>query len=312
MVEAGLAMHRRTWDPAEIEATIDRELREAGRTLDGRPHTVAHLWPALPGSGVTPVLYGYLAGLDEQRIKPSSHGQHFARYFVERWNRHDDSVCLSDAWDHADHVVISGTDETVAAVEATMGAARVTGYGHRVSFAIVEPDGAPERWADDLATDIVMWHQQGCFSARAVFYAGADPHAFGAALGDAIARAELALDATLDQRQLAHRMQRRGAAEFETTVFGSGLGWVELRDHFDGSLISPHTVTLVPFHGDHLPLGVPPRHTQGVALGVPAHRRAHWAAVATAVGATRVCAPGELQMPPASWPHDGRSNVFFL
>jgi len=227
MVVEGFALHRRTWDPAQILETIEQELALGAQAERSVPGSMAHLWPALPGAGVTPLLYAWLLGVRDLRIKPSSRGHHFARHFVDVWNRHDGDVSLvGDAWAQADHVVVSGTDETIAAVETRVGPDRVTGYGHRVSMAIVEADGHELRWVDDLATDIVMWHQQGCFSVHGVWFGGEDWRPFAAALGDAIAKAERRLGTDFSEAQLAQRVQARGVAEFETELFGPGLGWV--------------------------------------------------------------------------------------
>lgn len=306
MVVEGFAMHRRTWNPRELERAIDDELGSVAVDDCVLPQVMAHLWPALPGAGVTPLLYSWLVGVPEIRVKPSSRGVHFARHFVDVWRRHDDAVELvdGDQWTQADHVVVSGTDETIAAVEARVGKDRVTGYGHRISLAIIEADGDELRWVEGLAADIVMWHQQGCFSCRGIWFVGDDSRPFAEALGEAIAAAEVRLGAELTEDQLVHRMQHRGAAEFETEVYGSGLGWVELRDSVDGRWISPHTVVLTTSA-----VGGPGTLIQGIAIGASSGRFAHWSKVAGELGATRVCRPGELQAPPAAWPHDGHPNV---
>ncbi len=301
MVREGFELHRRTWDVATVERTIAEELAKFDDPQF--PSSIAHLWPALPGAGVTPVLYSRAVGIENILVKPSSRGVHFARAFEKVWRRHDDALRLGDDWRAADRVVVSGSDETVEAVTAVRRGAAVTGYGHRMSVAFVAGDHAP--WVAGLATDIVMWHQRGCFSCSAVYCGdGVDVAALGRDLGAAIADAERRLAAELDTAQLAARAQRRGVAELETEVWGDGLGWVELRERWDGESIAPHAVALVP----RLP-GEAPVALQGVAIGAPPSAVRDLERHARNLGATLTCSPGELQAPPASWPHDGGPNV---
>ena len=244
MVELGFELHAETWnvDAALEGLESDSERYEGPRTTD---RSIAHLWPALPGAGVAPVLQGYLLGVREQWVKPSRDGREFGRRFVEICREYDDdSFRLCDReWDEADHVVVSGADETIAQVIERVGRERTVGYGHRVSAAFVGGEGAVEH-VGQLARDVVLWHQLGCFSARAVFLVGGKANEFGPALASAIATAERDLDAlTQSDAELASRAQQLGLAEFETDVWRAEFGWVELRDSWSGDWLAPHAVT---------------------------------------------------------------------
>jgi len=317
MARAGLELHRQTWNGAEIAETAERELADAGSREPVR--SAAHLWPTVPGVGVTPVLYGHVSGVAHQWVRPSRRAPAFARHFVAVWRDVlGDSLGLIEPggpFDHPEMVIISGSDDAVRAVDATF-SGRVVGYGHRVSFATIVDDGLARRWCDGLATDVVMWHQRGCFSARAVVFCGSvvAADAFGAALGEALARRERELDATtLSESEAAMRAQARGVAEFAGRIYGDGVGWVETsHEPFRGEWQAPHVVTLHRIDAvDALDaaVDVPRAQLQGAALGCDDARFADLAETLTQLGVTRVCRPGELQRPPASWPHDGRPNT---
>ena len=345
MVREGFSLHRQTWTADDLDQALRAELSGLGgaaalehfvedpagcRVRLERPKSVVHIWPALPGAGLTPVLFGALVGAS-QWIRPSSRGRNFARQVADVWQQaagkgapEINLLAPDDDWTFGEVIVISGSDETVSEVRrrarVAAGARRtvVTGYGHRVSFAVVVDDEKldVDEVAARLATDTVLWHQTGCFSPRAVVFCGSKRRLeiFGKALGDAIGRAEQRLGATeLDRGQLAGRAQTRGVAEFTTTVWGDGIGWVQKIDGpFSGERIAAHTLGLHRIESiDELAeeVEVPSTQLQGVALQAPDAGFERWAAALAELGATRVCRPGRLQAPPAGWPHDGRPNV---
>lgn len=250
-----------------------------------------------------------------------------------------------------DAVVVSGSDETVRRVadrvrqlergEPPARRVTVSGYGDRISLAVVPPadawridDGAARSThARQIARDIVMWHQAGCFSVQAVLVCGDDARqqAWADAIGREITDWEERWSADLDdERALAARADRQGLAEFRGTrrpKDGSGFGFAEL---VDGpvrreSLISsvPHVVPVHRTDGEPEQLvdaiDIQPRHLQGAAVvGWSAHadhaqdghdEMARWVEAVRRVGATRICGSGELQRPSAGWLHDGALNV---
>ena len=347
MARAGVAMHfGHTWKLDALVAALDDELGGGGglAALDtfhhGRrlvaPATIGHLWPALPGAGVTPTLVGALLGAS-QVIKPSQRGASFGLFFSNVWQEVTGgalslevaaSGALDGSWRALDRVLISGSDETIAEVTRWLGEStgrsrrRVMGYGHRVSFGVVVDDETPQTItsAAALATDVVMWRQLGCFSARAVIFCGSEARAqeFAAHLATEIHRAVTTLGArALTVEELAERAQARGVAEFTGELFGeeSAPGWVhKTSEPWRGQAPSVMSVTLHRLDTiealDHT-VEVPAHQLQGACLfhgGRGAPRR-QWCDVLARLGVTRICAPGRLQAPPPTWWHDGMPNA---
>ncbi len=323
MAREGLARHFETWNVDRLAASLEAELLAVERSRDlrlVRPQRIHHIWPALPGAGITPVLVGMLLGIDQQ-IRPSRRGIHFARRVADAapWGL----IEADERWDDADVIVVSGTDETVAEIRRRMGRrGRVVGYGHRVSLAVVVdgPDVDLEGVAGGIGDDVVMWHQQGCFSVRAVLFCGDDGRRreFCELLADEIEVRERRWDAEdIDDGELASRAQAIGVAELEGDVYCDGIGYVRPVDRaFDGRREAIHSVTVHDVDGPNevdeiIDLG--PANLQGVALGGAwKKRRTEWLEALGDVGATRICGPGDLQRPPADWWHDGRPNGLSL
>ncbi len=319
MVEAGLDLHAVTWNADDILRAYQAEIAAEGydHPPPNVPEDVLHIWPKLPGAGVTPVFYGLALDVPVQRIRASSRGGHFAEVFTSIAARHAPRRVVLDEVAAIDGsvIVVSGSDETVAAVGLEMsnagGTGRLIGYGHRVSFAVVE-GGA--KVADRVAQDVVMWHQYGCFSCRAVTVVGdqADADRFAIELARSIAHWEREWDATeLDDATFGQRAQALGLAEFSGPVFRAEIGWVERRKGLpDGAWIAPHVVCV--HHAatiDDVQYALPRNQMQGIALAGSGRFLGAMQDRAESLGATRVCRVGELQAPPASWPHDGRPNV---
>lgn len=346
MARAGLRLHQKTWQIDVLCRGVEAEITALGglAALEGeaselvivKPKIIAHIWPALPGAGLVPVLYGALLGVD-QWIRPSRRGRHFADFILANWPRDPVLNTLElptphDAWHRADVVVVSGSDDTIAQVDRLVrerfeevrseiprrSMPVVTGYGHRTSFAVVvDGEGIDlTQLATDIARDAVMWHQRGCFSPLAVVFCGesSSMDLFAAELGRAIECVEHEWQAAkLSPAEAARRAQARGVAEFTTQTWGNGTGWVQLaQGPHRGIPTSPHTLTLhrVSSLGELIDaIDIPPHQIQGVALAAPADEYSDWAHALAHAGATRICAPGDLQAPPADWPHDGRPNI---
>lgn len=368
LARAGIADHLETWDSRAIARAVAWEIdrgEDSSRSLERiwrPPDSVAHLWPALPGAGVTPVLFGGAVGAN-QWIRPSRRCAHFADWFERCWQQVDVEDWpsiemmspeetgveeLSEAVGSGlQAVVVSGNDDTVAQVRSDVHdwsneradqRVTVTGYGHRLSFAVVPPaeamlsgaDIGVESAAERIARDVVMWHQSGCFSVRAVFVAGGEERrdVWAEAIGEAIVGWENHWDAEpTDAAALDARAARKGLADFEGTrrpAESDGFGFADICDA-SWSLPSdepdvPHVVEVYSIPAEPAGLAeaidVPARHLQAGALaGLPVYSEwgskhlRRWIGALTDLGLTRVAPIGELQRPPAGWLHDGMSNV---
>lgn len=343
---AGFALHKQTWDIDLLTASLQAELspfgglaaldRPASTTLGTRrvvgPNKLLHIWPALPGAGITPVLSGWLLGA-QQIIRASSRGSYFATHALDTWRAIAPQAASAlefeapgTGWQQADVVVISGSDETVAAVRGFLnnpphrGRPTVIGFGHRVSAAVVidSPDAPHDVWAAGIARDIVQWHQQGCFSTRAIIFCGSRHRARELAqlLADALRDLERTLGQPRDPALLARRAQARGVAEFTGEVFGEPSGsWVQLtQSAWTGEAIAPQCVGMhIVDQLEKIPaiISVLPHQLQGVSLASTSRGpiRANLIDLLARVGFTRICEPGQQQAPPASWLHDGAPNI---
>ncbi len=322
MVRTGLGMHRESWDVDSIATSLQAELRALEASKGHRvvwPKRVHHIWPALPGAGLTPLLVGMLLGL-EQVVHCSRRGLFFSRQLAHHapWELLEDD----DSWKEADLVVVSGSDETLDSVRREVEPqGRVVGYGHRVSMAVVV-DGSKEgldlqQEAQAIASDVVMWHQKGCFSVRAVLFCGREERCreFAEVLAQAIADGERRWDARgVGDAELANRAQALGVAEMGGEVFVEGVGYVRIVDEpFDGSREAIHSVTVHSVEGPERvreALSLATGHVQGVSLSVAdEEQRGPWIEALSRAGATRICKAGRLQTPPAVWWHDGRPNA---
>lgn len=320
MVRAGLAMHRESWDVEAMAAAVEDELQMVRRSERHRlvwPGSVHHIWPALPGAGMAPVLVGMLLGV-EQAVRPSRRALNFARRAARDapWR-----LMEPDAdWADAELVVASGSDETVASVRREMsGRGRVIGYGHRSSVAVVVdgPDVDPGAAAADVAADVVMWHQRGCFSVRAVLFCGGSDRrrVFCEQLAAKIADCEQRWDgADVGDAELAARAQALGIAELQGPVWCRGVGYVrEEEQPFSDNREAIHSVTVHPIEGPEAVesmIDVSTTGIQGVAMaGDWRSNRQQWQKALGRIGATRIAPAGTLQSPPAHWWHDGRANA---
>ena len=321
MTHAGLAMHRKSWDVETIAQGLEEELSAVQTSAVHRlvwPSSVHHIWPALPGAGLTPVLVAMLLDIP-QAIRPSSRGTAFAQQVKDIGG--PPLVEPGENWRDTDLVVVSGTDETLQQIRQMMsGRGRVVGYGHRVSFALVVDD-KPESVdvatiADALATDVVMWRQSGCFSVRAVLFCGSKERrrAFCRNLARAIGRREREWGADdAPDVLLQARAQALGVAQMRGEVFCEGIGFVRCEDApFTGRQEAINSVTVHSVDDvDALQqvVDIAAHQIQGVALAGAWRTEANaWIDTLARLGATRIAEPGTMQCPSARWWHDGRPN----
>ena len=229
----------------------------------------------------------------------------------------------------ADCVVVNGSDAAVAAIAGRRSPASPTvTYGHRFSAAIVGPgatSGATlHRVARGLARDVALWDQLGCLSPVAAWVA--DPDA-GAAdrVADAVAEALAEAEGRWPRGALAEPGEAaRLAAARDTAQLRAAAGTpVRLLSGRDGAwaVVREADAEHRTAPGHRFVRVHPARDAAACAAALRPHRR-QLAALAAAgfgaetsrvarllagVGASRICAPGQLQAPPLAWPRDNRS-----
>jgi len=223
-------------------------------------------------------------------------------------------------------VVASGSDQTIGAIRARLRASqRFVGYGHKLSIAVVGTGATREPDLFDLARrlslDVALWDQLGCLSPLAIYVVGVDSDQAAATLGRALAEAlgvreqemprgevDRATVATI--RQARDEADMRAADGRRVRVHASeGSAWtvvVEDEAVFRGSpghrFVRVHPVPDL----DGLSAALRPIGRHLSAAAVAGFDTETPEGVLTAHGASRLCAPGSLQAPAVSWPHDGR------
>jgi hypothetical protein len=228
-------------------------------------------------------------------------------------------------------VVATGSDATVQAVAARVGAPRrFVGYGHRLSVAALgaglSSAGTLDPVAARLALDVALWDQLGCLSPVAVY-------AVGEPLADAVAESLARALAMLEQElprglvppdasaAIAHERadaELRGAAGRRVALHGGvGSTWTVVREADERPRPAPlhRFVRVHPVDGvDGLLAALAPlsAHLAGVAVEGFGAETPHLARELAWLGASRVCRTGTLQAPPLGWHHDGQGVLSVL
>ena len=201
-----------------------------------------------------------------------------------------------------DAVLAFGDDASVAAIREQNRNATVVGYGHKFSVAFVTGD--PAVVAGALAMDLVRYDGRGCMAPVAVFCTS-DPVALGAAVADALRRAELRWPrGSVDPSMGPEWRRRMGLARIVGEAW-SGSEWavtVTPATHFRPVAL-PRMASIHPVSGRdelvaRLAAWTPWLSTMGTdAEGVDVP------------GVHRVCRLGWMQAPIIPRHHDGRSML---
>lgn len=224
-------------------------------------------------------------------------------------------------------VVATGSGETIAEVERYLEPQqRRILYGHRVSIAAIDlkqrSEAMQTELVDNLATDIALWDQLGCLSPIAFYLVGGTEgaaKAFAEALGAALSAAQERWPRGAVSPETASEIAReRSEAEMRsalgrgTRVIASpGTQWtVVLEDDTDLRPAPLHRfIRLVPVADRERLLGaleLLAPHLAGVALAGFEADREHLIRQLFELGASRICAPGRLQLPPLDWRRDNQ------
>jgi hypothetical protein len=274
-------------------------------------------------SGIVALLWAYL-GSAEVDLLPSASDTWtagFARLLRSRDGDGavrvlaKDDVVLGDFVPDHSAVVVYGSDATVEVYRTLLAGTAVPllGYGSKTSFAVHDRDGWDDGDTDRHFTDLVAADGLGCLN-PVVLYVPRITAAVRAgleALSDRIAehyRGDAA--AAVQQREF----------RVENVVSGCATGTVgrfAVRDRGPaGSFPATRgygTCHVVEVDGPQDVVaewsGVP-GWVSSVTLGSP--DPAVWVDALTALGPSRITAPGQAQRPPLTWAHDNRRNLLPL
>jgi hypothetical protein len=237
----------------------------------------------------------------------------------------EDAECARAACE-ADCVVAIGSDASVGRVrDLAAGAERFVAHGHRLSVCALGHEAlatsAVAKWAERIALDIALWDQLGCLSPVAIYAVNGDSGATSR-LAEALARALEDAEALLPRgavpasalalasNELAEAELRAAGGAAVEVFRGSGSRYAVVREA-DAEWRPAPLHRFVRVHpvadAQQLAAALTPlaRHLAAVACtGFGRDERAV-AERLLALGASRVCRPGELQSPPLAWPRDG-------
>ena len=236
----------------------------------------------------------------------------------------------------ADVAVVYGSDQTVASVEARVGAGtRFVGYHHRegvgvVGAGVLGSEDSAARCAGEVARAAAFFDQRGCVSPRVVYVEDSPlatgPATFSRLLASALDRLEAALPSgDLDRTERSGVHQLRGTAEMLSAgleggprdtwlAHGGAAPWTVVYDPdraLETSCVG-RTIVVRPFRGlgDLIamlePIG---RHLQTVGVAGLGNRLVEVAVSVGRIGASRVTSFAAVPFPSPWWHHDGRGPL---
>lgn len=235
---------------------------------------------------------------------------------------------LDAALQQCDAVIVYGTDETVTTIKRrTPAKVRVIERGHRFSVTIVADEFADERTAELLALDVARFDQRGCLSPQVCFVitgreARDKGRDFGLKVAEALRRISVELPPNLRESEKVSMTQFRLTCEMlgATVLAASDASWTvviwdggrEMGDGWRKAACSIRVIHIVAVSSLEeavntlKPLG---KYLQGIAVAAD-ERQAEWLAEKFGqMGASRICAVGQLQIPPMEWSQDGKHLI---
>jgi hypothetical protein len=231
----------------------------------------------------------------------------------------------------AECVTATGSDETLAAIRAKLAAkVRFLGYGHRVSFGYVASGAlsgfGAKKVVQRAATDIVAWDQLGCLSPHVLYVEHGGVVAaeqFAELLAAELARREdteprggLTVEqaATIASRRAFYEVRAAHTPETRLWRSENSTAWTvvyEADANFQTSCLNRFIYVKGTPDLDETLRGADSIRGKVSTVGLAApddaalelvRRFARW-------GVTRVCPLGQMQNPPLTWRHDGRSAL---
>ncbi len=248
---------------------------------------------------------------------------------IAEWKGGTD-ILDSAAFAEADCVSATGSDETLEAVRNKLPVkTRFVGYGTRVSFGFITREALvrdTKGLAKIAAHDVAAWDQQGCLSPHVIYVESGGkvaPELFAQRLSEELdaleehqPRAQLttAEAAAISTRRAFYEVRAAHSPETQMWASSNSTAWTvifESDPRFQMSCLNrfvyvkpvadlTQTLQAAEMVRDKVStVGLAAIASQTNELAV---QLAHW-------GVTRICPLGEMQRPPLTWRHDGRSPL---
>ncbi len=270
------------------------------------PRLITHIFS---GNVPNPAIVSFILGMLVKSAnlgKVSSEDEGFLDIYLESlkaWDRRlaganfllapKDKQSTLRAIQRSNLVIAYGGDESLKAIRNHVPVTTsFVGYGHRMSFGIYAKKALNkknlERFAKKTAQDIWMADQRGCLSPSEIFIeAGGEVPLAG--FSGALARTM--------ERSFAAKAWRLPAGPGEAQLIGFGARkMVRVRLVRKLEAISK---ILRPFQ----------KYLQAASLEAGPARRKKIADRLSAMGVNRICRAGQMQRPPITWHHDGKTNL---
>lgn len=249
------------------------------------------------------------------------------------WPRQETALTEA-ALAESDAVIAYGDDRTIDTLrKLTPTRAVFLGYGHKISLSVIAKEAMTEAnlpaLAEAAAYDASVYDQQGCLSPHVIYVeerGQLGPRKFAAALAVAMGAFQLRVPrGALSPEEAAAVTQMRTAYEFRSATDRRVAVWNSPQPN-DWTVIYEDDPSFTPSCLNRVVFVKPtdgfPRVLDNVrrfagqisTVGVaPLNERAtEFAGELAAMGIHRVCAIGQMQRPPLSWPHDGHPNLAAL
>ena len=226
----------------------------------------------------------------------------------------------TDLLDQADVIVAFGSDTTMKSLRAmSHWDQKFIAHGHALSLLwLADPNHLTPRQARACAVDVLTYDQLGCLSPQAIYVPpGTNFDALGRKLAHALetqwehltkkpARPLPVAARIAEARDLAHALGHRV--------------WLPPKNHLGWTLIHDPDPTFhpSPLHGviylrqaseSQLPTALASVAGRISTVGVAGQLSSRAESIFLNLGVTRFCAAGDMQFPPLTWHHDGRSSL---
>ena len=231
------------------------------------------------------------------------------------------------AYGQADIVVASGSDASLAAIrKRTRG--QFIGYGHKVSFDLVTRESLADaqELAHKAAYDVALYDQQGCLSPQLIYVeegGAVTPEEFAALLATGLAHWQTELPRGPVPPEVSTAIRKvRDEAEWQALagkdvalhVSPNGTDWTVVYDADPTFVQSPlyRTIRVKPLRNMSQLDGILESwrpYLEAVGVAADSERLVNLADTLGALGVSRVCPIGTMQLPPLSWRHGGRPRI---